>query len=111
MSHEFKCSELVKKINSFEERGFMFLQKWTIDKPYVPDRYKLPCGDILTEKELLDFFKIRKSELGNKRHIEIREAQYYYYLINSELFDEERIQYSSFLNNEDEENCRKKYEN
>jgi len=47
--------ELFREIQLLKGGGFMYLQKWQINAPRTPDRYKLPSGKILDEDELLGF--------------------------------------------------------
>jgi hypothetical protein len=101
-------SELLKEIYSLEKFGFMFLQEWQMDF-YMPDRYSLPSGKILEEKELLNFFNKVRPEFGNLEHIEIRDALYYYKLISSRLYEGQSEGYESFLSKEDLKNCKEKY--
>ena len=100
--------EVEKEIKILEKKGFRFLQNWSLEFR-VPDRYKLPSGRILEEDELLNFFDKTKPEFGNKKHLEIQEAIHYYHLINSEVYDEERRDYFSFLDVIDESEARRKY--
>lgn len=101
--------ELFKEIHLFEKRGFMYLQRWQLDEPRTPDRYKLPSGKILEEDELLNFFNKTKPKFGNLEHIEIRNALTYYELISSPLYEGMSAGYESFISKEDLENCIKKY--
>ena len=71
--------ELFKKINSFENKGFMFLQEWQMDF-YVPNRYQLPSGKILNEKEKLNV------EIEN--YIKKVKGQVYYIDDSQELAEE-----------------------
>ena len=94
MIDDYDYKKLKEEVFNFEERGFKYLPEIIeTDKEEILDAYKLPCGDILTEKELLDFFKTNKPEFGNRKHIEISNAQYYSHLINFELFDLDKQKY------------------
>ena len=99
---------LEKEISDIEKEGFEYLQAWQMGF-HAPDRIKLPSGNILDENELSTFFKKIKPEFGNKTHLEIMQATHYYSLIFSEKYSEKRFSYNSFADEEDEENCKRKY--
>ncbi len=101
-------SEIIQEIASLEKEGFSYLQEWQMGF-YAPDRFEMPSGIILDEKELATFFNKTKLKFGNKSHLEITKTLRYQELINSEEYDETRLSYPSFIDNADEFNCMRKY--
>ncbi|MDO8516489.1 MAG: hypothetical protein Q7S33_00025 [Nanoarchaeota archaeon] len=90
---EFSNEETIALLERFETKGFWFFPAWTMDKPYSPDRIKLPSGKIEDIKEL----------------IRNKDALAYYDLIRTLDCDTRYNRYlQSFIDNQDIKNISEK---
>ena len=99
---DFSIEEIENEITNLENQGYEYLQQWQMDF-HVPDRIKLPNGEIIDDKELSKKLKSSPGDLILSR------AQNLLNLYFAEGYEEERFSHYSFLNDEDKINAKKKY--
>jgi len=104
----FDSSLFRPRINSqdivdYEKKDYFYLQEWTMDKPYVPERIKLPSGEIYDISEIR-----KKAEHFTEIQLEMLNALDYYDLIQ-ELELKDRGFYPSFIDENDKINMSGKY--
>jgi|TARA_B100002003_G_scaffold237070_1_gene253726 hypothetical protein len=95
-------------LEDFEEMGFDFFLDWTMDAPITSERVQTPSG------RKMDVREIRKEleELGSKdqNYIEYLQALEFYKLVSNLDVNERCMRYStSFIDDNDIEQCRIKY--
>lgn len=99
--------EVLNKVESFERRGYYYLQDWNEGSIHVPERVKMPSGKTKDREEL--FASFDELRIGDKEQIESLKALEYLALINSEAVGDARYKYESFLNEQDDEETTKRY--
>ena len=94
-------------IKRFESQGFLYLQDWTMDPPFTPERIKMPSGSMMDLKEIAS--RLKNLKLGDSSQLECLRSLEYLDCIDDLPMDDRTENYSSFLSDNDIEDCKIKY--
>ena len=92
-----------RTLNDFENEGFDFFLDWTMDIPIIPERIKMPSGEIMDIGEIIQ-------SLNDSNSPKYSSALEFYSLVRDLDIDERYRRYtSSFRDEEDIKHCMVKY--
>jgi hypothetical protein len=99
-------ASLEEKISWFESFGFDYFIDWHEKGFHLPERIKIPSGQILSIDEINN--NLTRLDFGNRNQITLLQALEYWDLLDDEDYDRFEGR-SSFEDSNDELVCRNKY--